>query len=54
MDMIKVSPIIRRYLARNYNLHNIPIGSKEVINNIQRLPDYIHYFFAGKSIYLIV
>jgi len=47
--MIKVPPIIRRFLAKNYDMHNIPIGSQEVINNLQHLPSKIGVFFAGTS-----
>lgn len=54
MDMIKAPHIIKRYLARNYDMYNIPIGSNEVINNMQHLPENIVYFFAGNLIYLIV
>lgn len=54
MDMIKVPHVIKRYLAKNYDMYNIPIGSKEVINNMQQLPESIGYFFAGNLIYLIV
>lgn len=49
--MIKVPHLIRRYLIKNYNLHNIPIGSKEVINNINNLPNDISFFFAGTHHY---
>jgi len=45
--MIQVPSVIRRYLARNYDMQNIPIGSKEVINNLQNLPSNIGFFFAG-------
>jgi len=45
--MIKAPSVIKRYLARNYNMHNIPIGSKDVMNNIQHLPKNIGVFFAG-------
>ena len=35
--MIQAPSVIKRYLARNYDMQNIPIGSKEVINNIQNI-----------------
>ncbi|XP_050443520.1 structural maintenance of chromosomes protein 5 [Adelges cooleyi] len=49
LDMIKAPPVIRRYLIKNYGLHNIPIGSKEVINNMQHIPNNIGLFFAGND-----
>lgn len=50
--MIQAPTVVRRYLARNYNMQNIPIGSKEVINNLQSLPSSIGFFFAGNIIQL--
>lgn len=47
--MIRVPPVIRRCLARSYDMHNIPIGSKEVFNHMQNLPKNIGFFFAGNS-----
>jgi len=47
--MIQAPTVIRRYLARNYDMQNIPIGSKEVINNLQNLPNNIGFFFAGNA-----
>jgi len=52
LDMIQAPTVIRRYLARNYDMQNIPIGSKEVINNLQSLPSNIGFFFAGNTIQL--
>ncbi|XP_050058944.1 structural maintenance of chromosomes protein 5 [Aphis gossypii] len=49
LDMIQAPTVIRRYLARNYDMQNIPIGSKEVINNLQSLPSNIGFFFAGND-----
>lgn len=49
LDMIQAPSVIKRYLARNYDMQNIPIGSKEVINNIQNLPSGIGFFFAGND-----
>ncbi|VVC40914.1 Hypothetical protein CINCED_3A020659 [Cinara cedri] len=49
MDLINAPPIIKRYLARNYDLHNIPIGSNEVLNNMQHLPNDIGFFFADNA-----
>lgn len=49
MDMIKVPSVIKRYLAKSYNMQNIPIGSDEVINHIEKLPNNISMFFAGNS-----
>ncbi|XP_025193514.1 structural maintenance of chromosomes protein 5 [Melanaphis sacchari] len=49
LDMIQAPSVIRRYLAKNYDMQNIPIGSKEVINNLQRLPSNIGFFFAGND-----
>lgn len=48
--MIKAPPVIRRYLVKNYDLHNIPIGTNEVINNMQHLPANIGFFFAGNQL----
>jgi len=48
--MIQTPSIIRRYLARSYDMHNIPIGSKEVLNHMKNLPSKIGFFFAGNSI----
>lgn len=45
--MISIPSVIKRYLAKSYDMHNIPIGSKEVINHIQKLPNNISVFFAG-------
>lgn len=50
LEMIKVPSVIKRYLIRNYDMQNIPIGSKEVMNNIQKLPQNIGVFFAGNII----
>ncbi|XP_022172006.1 structural maintenance of chromosomes protein 5 isoform X2 [Myzus persicae] len=49
LDMIRVPPVIRRCLARSYDMHNIPIGSKEVFNHMQNLPKNIGFFFAGND-----
>ncbi|XP_026817249.1 structural maintenance of chromosomes protein 5 [Rhopalosiphum maidis] len=49
LDMIQAPTVIKRYLARNYDMQNIPIGSKEVINNLQNLPNNIGFFFAGND-----
>lgn len=47
--MIQAPPVIRRYLAKSYDMQNIPIGSKEVFNHMQNLPHNIGFFFAGNS-----
>lgn len=47
LDLIRVPSVIKRYLMKNYDMHNIPIGSKEVINHLQHLPNNIGFFFAG-------
>jgi len=49
LDMIQAPSIIRRYLARSYDMQNIPIGSKEVFNHMQNLPNNIRLFFAGNA-----
>lgn len=50
--MIKVPSIIRRFLIHNYQMHNIPIGSQDVMDNMQNLPKDIGFFFAGKNCFL--
>lgn len=52
LDMIKVPSVISRFLIKNYNIHNIPIGSNDVINHVHTLPNDIGIFFAGNSIHL--
>ncbi|KAL4131729.1 hypothetical protein QTP88_009002 [Uroleucon formosanum] len=49
LDMIQAPPVIRRYLAKSYDMQNIPIGSKEVFNHMQNLPHNIGFFFAGND-----
>lgn len=53
LDMIKVPSVISRFLIKNYNMHNIPIGSNEVINHVHKLPNDIGIFFAGNFICLL-
>jgi hypothetical protein len=45
--MIKTPLPVRRYLIRQYNMHSIPIGSSDVLNSLQNLPDDISFLFAG-------
>lgn len=47
IDMIKAPSVIKRYLVKNYGMHNIPIGGKEVMNHVNSLPENLGFFFSG-------
>lgn len=53
LDMIKAPSVIRRYLVKNYDMHNIPIGTNQVISNMQHIPSNIGVFFAGNQLSFI-
>lgn len=48
VSLIEAPSIIMKYLVAMYNLNNIPVGTNQVDNNIDHIPNNIRYYFSGK------
>ncbi|KAI8423510.1 hypothetical protein MSG28_012621 [Choristoneura fumiferana] len=46
VDTISAPDPIIRYLCKNYNIHNIPIGNNHTYKNSSKVPDNIRLFFT--------
>lgn len=46
-SLIEAPPTIVKYLVSMYNLHNIPVGTSVVEDNIENIPHNINCYFSG-------
>lgn len=46
-SLIEAPPTIVKYLVSMYHLHNIPVGTSAVEDNIENIPRDIKYYFSG-------
>ena len=47
-DFFQAPDLVKAYLCRTFNVHNIPVGSHAINTNFMKLPPGIQQFFSGK------
>ncbi|XP_017753000.1 PREDICTED: structural maintenance of chromosomes protein 5 [Eufriesea mexicana] len=52
-SLIEAPSTIMKYLITMYNLNNIPVGTNQVDNNIDYIPNNIRCYFSQNSVYMV-
>ncbi|KAG9429029.1 structural maintenance of chromosomes protein 5 [Apis mellifera carnica] len=53
VSLIEAPSIIMKYLVTMYNLNNIPVGTNQVDDNIDHIPNSIRYYFSVNNVYTV-
>ncbi|XP_067207450.1 structural maintenance of chromosomes protein 5 [Linepithema humile] len=53
VSLIEAPPTITKYLVSMYQLHNIPVGTNEVENNTEHIPQSLSCYFSPNNVYAV-
>ncbi|EFN85556.1 structural maintenance of chromosomes protein 5 [Harpegnathos saltator] len=52
-SLVEMPPTIMKYLISMYHLHNIPVGTSDVEDNVENVPRSITCYFSANNVYFV-